>query len=237
MFEAVGERWKQYLSQVSVSWATDDVRHNLGGEVRERLRQLDLILKHLHAAIGAASPDPVEAQEKMAWALANRERLVNGEITQEEFIQGSLTTTPDPATLIDSWDDVSIFTEAFYHWAWRLIQVLTGKAGGRYKFPGGLGRVNVPIITAVRNHLIQHPERVSGDQNFTLGLVVTSSGPVLRSLGAVARGDSERIEPLPESVDQGLFVAAEQLRDELQRRFDLAISRTSGQSDAAMRMS
>ena len=226
MFETVSERWAQYLTQVSDSWPADDVRHNLGGEVRGRLRQLDLILKHLHDAIRAASPDPVEAQQKLAWSLANQERLAKGEITQEEFIQGSLTTTPDPATFIDSWDDVSIFTEAFYHWAWRLIQVLTGEAGGRYRFPGGLGRVNVPVIKAVRNHLIQHPEGKNA-QDFTLGLVVTSSGPVLRSLGAVLKGDSERIEPLPDSVDQGLFVAAEQLRDELQRRFDVAISRTS----------
>jgi hypothetical protein len=227
MFETVRERWQQYSTQITPSWPEDDVRRSLDGEVRARLRQLDLILRHLHDAIRAASPDPVEAQQKLAWSLANRERLANGEITQEEFIQGSSPTTPDPATLIDSWDDVSIFTEAFYHWAWRLIQVLTGEAGGRYKFPGGLGRVNVPVIKAVRNYLIQHPEKVSGDQNFTLGLVVTSSGPVLRSLGGVLKGDSERMEPLPDSVDQGLFVAAEQLRDELQRRFDVAISRTS----------
>jgi hypothetical protein len=118
MFEAAAERWKEYLSRVSGSWPQDDVRHNLGGEVRDRLRQLDRILRHLHAAIRAVSPDPVEAQQKMEWALANQHRVASGEITEEEFIQGSHIATRDPATLVDSWDDVSIFTEEFYFCAW-----------------------------------------------------------------------------------------------------------------------
>jgi hypothetical protein len=222
MFEAVSERWREYLSQVSGSWPRDDVRHNLGGEVRNRLRQLDRILKHLNAAIRAVNPDPVELQEKMEWALANRHRVASGEITQEEFILGSLTTTPEPSTLVDSWDDVSIFTEAFYLCAWRMIEVFNG--GGPYSFPG-LRKVKAPSITIVRNHLLQHPEKVKDGQDFTLGLVILSSGPVLRSLGGVVRSDTGRIDPLPDGKDQGLFVAAEELRDELEHRLDEVISK------------
>ena len=85
--------------------------------------------------------------------------------------------------------------------------------------------MKAPAITIVRNHLIQHPEKVKDGQDFTLGLVVFSSGPVLRSLGAVARSGAERVDPLPESKDQGLFVAAEKLRDELQHRLNEAISK------------
>lgn len=194
MFEVAAERWKDYLSQVGASWPGDDVRHNLGGEVRDRLRQLDRILKHLHAAIGAVSPDPVEAREKMEWALANRHRVAAGEMTQEEFIAGSLTTTPDPSTLVGSWGDISIFTEAFYFCAWRMIEVLNG--GGPYSFPS-LRKVTAPAITIVRNHLLQHPEKVKDGQGFTLGpchLVILSSGPVLRSLGGVTRSESGQID-------------------------------------------
>jgi hypothetical protein len=222
MFEPAAERWKEYLSQVSGSWPLDDVRHNLGGEVRDRLHQLDRILTHLHAAIRAVSPDPVEAQQKMEWALANRHRIASGEITQEQFIQGSLTTTPDPKAFVDSWADVAIFTEAFYFCAWRMIEVLNG--GGPYSFPG-LRKVRAPAIKIVRNHLIQHPEKVKDRQDFTLGLVILSSGPVLRSLGGVARGTTGRLDPLPDSKDQGLFIAAEELRNELEHRFDEVITK------------
>lgn len=223
MFEAAAEGWKEYLSQSSGAWSDSDVRHNLGGEVRDRLRQLDLILRHLRAAIHAVAPDPAIIQQKLEWGLANRGRVVSGEITQEEFNRGTLPTALSPAALIDSWDDVAIFTESFYFSSWRMIEVLNG--AGSYKFPG-LARLKAPAITIVRNHLIQHPEKVKEGQDFTLGLVVMSSGPVLRSLGGVIRGDSGRLDPLPESKDQGLFAAAEELRDELKHRIDDAISRT-----------
>lgn len=85
--------------------------------------------------------------------------------------------------------------------------------------------MKAPAITIVRNHLIQHPEHVKDNQDFTLGLVITSSGPVLRSLGGVLRGDSGRMDPLPDSKDQGLFSAAQELADELQHRLDKAISK------------
>lgn len=220
MFEVAAERWKEYLSLVNGSWPDDDARHNLGGEVRDRLRQLDLILRHLHTAIRPVSPDPGKAQQTMEWVLANQPRIVSGEITPDEFIRRVMPTSPAPAAFIDSWDDVYIFTEAFYFWAWRTIEILNG--GGPYSFPG-LGKVKAPAITIVRNHLIQHPEHVKDNQDFTLGLVITSSGPVLRSLGGVLRGDSGRMDPLPDSKDQGLFSAAQELADELQHRLDKAI--------------
>ncbi|HEY2281630.1 MAG TPA: hypothetical protein VGI00_24995 [Streptosporangiaceae bacterium] len=221
MFDPVAEHWKQYLSQVSDGWPESDPRHSLGGEVSGRLRQLDRILAHLHDAIGATKPDPIEAQQKMQWRRDNHHRLTSGEITQEEFIQGSITTTPDPMTLIDNWDDVEIFTEAFYFCAWRMIEVLNGS--GPYSFPK-LHKVKANAVTIVRNHLIQHPEKVKEGQNFTLGLVVLDSGPVLRSLGAVAHGDTGQIDPLPESKDQGLFVAADELRADLLSCLDQALS-------------
>jgi hypothetical protein len=236
VYEDVSELWKRYLSKVAETWPQNDPRHNLAGEVRDRLRQLNRILRHLHNAIEVvtrpADPDEIARERDVVeeWAALDQ-RLANGEITDLEYFKAKIEMESrwpkqSPAWH-DAWVDISIFTETFYHWAWRLIIVLRGEAGPPYKFPGGLTKVNVPVIREVRNYLIQHPENVKGDQNFTLGLVITSSGPVLRSLGAVIKGDSDRMEPLPESVDQGLFVAAERLRDELERRFDIAISKTA----------
>jgi hypothetical protein len=221
MFESVAELWKEYLSLVSGSWPESDVRHNLGGEVRDRLRRIDLILRHLREAISAVTPDPVEDQKWMESFLANLVGATRGEITQEEFDQASVRPVRDPSALIDSWDDIWIFTETFYFSAWRLLEILNRSKP--YAFPG-LGRVNARAITIVRNHLIEHPGKTGDPRDFTLSLVILSSGPALRSSSAVLRLDSMRIDPSPDGKDHGLFVAAEELRDEVERRFSRAIS-------------
>jgi hypothetical protein len=223
MFEAAAELWKEYLPQVSNSWPEGDARHNLGSEVRNRLRYIDLILRHLRDAISAVTPDPVEIQRRQEWALSNRDRVASGEMTKEEFIFGAAGTPPsNPASYLDSWDDVWIFTETFYFCAWRMVEVLNRSKP--HEFPG-LGRVRARSITIVRNHLIEHPEKIGESRDFTMGLVILSSGPVLRTTGAVVRGDSGRIDPSPESKDRGLFTAAEELREELERRFASAIAK------------
>jgi hypothetical protein len=221
MFELARERWRDYLSLISVSIPENDVRHNLGGEVRDRLRQLDLILKRLNAAMSAVTPDPIETQQKLEWMLANKDRVTKGELTKEEYVQALMPELPHADNWMDSWDDISIFTETFYHYAWRIVEILNG--GGPYAFPG-IRKVKAPAVTIVRNHLIQHPEKVK-EQNFTLGLVILSSGPALRTTGGVIRGDSGRLDPLPESKDQGLFATAKELETELQSRLDEAIAK------------
>jgi hypothetical protein len=223
VFEAVAETWKTYLSAVGDRWSKDDDRHNLGAEVTNRLRQLDRIIRHLKAAIREVTPDPAEVQRRLAWGAANQPRLTSGEITMKEFIEGTSTKTPDPRGFLDAGDDVWIFTEAFYFSAWRVVVVLRGKDA--YKFPA-LTRVDAHDITIVRNNLIEHPE-AKGSRNFTSSLMITAAGPVLRSPGAIVRVATGRVDPLDDSKDQGLFTAAENLRDELQRRFDDAIRRVS----------
>ena len=223
MFNDAGERWKEYLSLVSGSWPNDDVRHNLGGEVRDRLRHLDLIMRHLRTAIDNVTPDPAELQKVMENFLVQRERFARGELARAEYIERvAPTTIPDPQALRDAYDDISIYTEAFYFCAWRMVEVLRG--AGPYSFPG-VGKIRASAITIVRNHLIQHPEKVKDEPNFLLGLFISSSGPVLRSSGGVFRGATGKMDPLPESKDQGLFSAAQELRDELLTRFDDAIAK------------
>jgi hypothetical protein len=223
MFEAAGELWKEYLTLVSGTWPETDVRHGRG-EVRDRLRRTDLILRHLHQAIDAVPPDPAAVRKRMEWILANLGRVSRGEMTPKEFDRGSMMPTQDAAALVDSWDIIWIFTETFYFSAWRMVEVLNNPEP--CLFPG-LGRVKAPAIIIVRNHLIQHPEKVKGGQDLYRyqGLVLTSSGPVLRSRSVVLRFESRRIDPSPDDKDQGLFAAAEELRVELERRFSTAISR------------
>jgi hypothetical protein len=224
MFETAREDWKNYLTQVSGSWDQSDPRHNLGMEITTRLRQLDLVIRRLKDAIRDVTPEPGETRRNLAWAMSNRERLARGEISGEEYVAGFITTYRTAQELTDAWDSVQIFTEMFYFTAWRVVEVLNRK--GTYQFPG-LGKINAPEITIVRNHLIEHPEKVKDNPDFTNGLVIHSSGPVLRSLGGVIRGDREGTYPLSESKDQGLYVAGEELEKELHRRFTEALGKTA----------
>jgi hypothetical protein len=222
MFEAAGELWREYLTQASGDWQESDVRHGLGAEVRNRLRQIDRILRHIHEAIDMVTPDPVENQKWMEHLLANWAALARGEITQGEFEQKSAIPARDAAALVDSWDDIWIFTEIFYFYAWRVVEILNDR--GPREFPS-LDNVKARAINVARNQLIQHPEHAkSGSQDLNQGLFLTSSGPVLRSLNAVLRLDVVRLDPSPDSKDQGLFAAAEELRDELERRFSAALA-------------
>jgi hypothetical protein len=224
MFETASDGWKRYLSHVSSTWAENDARHSLGTEVTERLRQLDVIIRLLQSAINNVTPDRAEMQRIETSIEANLLRLQSGEITVEEYIELVHPAPSNAAKLIESWDLISIYTEAFYFWAWRLREILNNRTEP-YRFPD-LGQIDARLITLVRNNLIEHPES-AGSRDFTLGLVITSSGPVLRSLGVVVRDGTGRIEPLAESKDQGLFAAAEELREELNRKINNAVAKST----------
>ena len=105
------------------------------------------------------------------------------------------------------------FTEAFYFFAWRLVEVLKGS--GAFAFDG-FSKLEAKGIRIVRNHLLQHPEKYK--KNFQQSLVVTSNGPVLKTMTVVVRSDTGKVEPEDESVDRGLFVNAQELHDEIEER-------------------
>lgn len=235
MFEDVGEKWKRYLFQVSPEWPTDDVRHDLGAEVSHRLRYLDRIIRYLNAAIEAVTPNPAESERIFAWMRARRERIANGEMSNEEFSAGVERIRQEfakqaPDDMLDNWDDVSIFTETFHLSAWRMREVLNGK--GLYSFPK-LGQVKAHSLCLVRNNLIEHPEDVKTAPQFNHSLVVLSTGPVLRTTGGVIQARTGRTAPLPDSKDPGLFEVAAELRENLERVLDKALAELAAQSSSA----
>lgn len=48
--------------------------------------------------------------------------------------------------------------------------------------------------------------------------MVTSNGPVLKTMTVVVRSDTGKVEPEDESVDRGLFGNALELHDEIKER-------------------
>ncbi|MFQ5804176.1 MAG: hypothetical protein ACE5JQ_14900 [Candidatus Methylomirabilales bacterium] len=67
VFGEIADLWKQYLDKHAPSWASDDPRHDLGVEVRERLVHLDIILAYLKRALAVFTPDAERAHD-VAWA-------------------------------------------------------------------------------------------------------------------------------------------------------------------------
>lgn len=209
MFEPIVDLWKQYSSKFAPQWAPDDPRHDLSAEVRERLGQLDLILDHLATSLAVIAIDPLEARREAEWVRNAGPRLAAGEITQDEFMAGFRPKTNEQLR----WNEVRLFAEMFYLVAWRLRVVLNGPPPR--EFPN-LQRIEAKSIREVRNLLIEHPEHGSPVPNYTQRLIVTDTGPVLKSSTVVIRVATGRSEPDEDSVDRGLYVNAEEFRRELE---------------------
>ncbi|MGH3766622.1 MAG: hypothetical protein ACRDS0_16890 [Pseudonocardiaceae bacterium] len=221
MFEAVYEAWVRYSSALVKNVPENDVRLNLDGEVRTRLRQLDLILKKLTDEIKIITPRPEDIERSNEFIRQHHATFVRGEMSIEEWVAGTGLKQKSADELqyeADAWESIGIFTEAFYFFAWRLIEVLNGN--GEYRFPNLERMRKSEGVGFVRNHLIQHPE--NKEKNFTQGLVITNSGPVLRSHGAIIDGATGEVRPSDDTKDQGLYVTAVKLRDEMQRKFESA---------------
>lgn len=105
-----------------------------------------------------------------------------------------------------------LFTEAFYFFAWRLVEALTPR--GKLTFPG-IKEPNARGVRIVRNLLIQHPEKPKHGGNFRQHLTITDAGPVLKSSVMVIRTATGRIDPNHDSLDRGLFANAQELHGEL----------------------
>lgn len=118
------------------------------------------------------------------------------------------TEDPDPRAPfpgVDDWEDLLVWSEAFYSAAWRLQQLTLDK---RLEVPP----VRARGVTFVRNQLIAHPVAPQ-----TQSMVVTSDGPVLRFDGGVSFSASTGRAAAVDAADKGLFVnarALEHLLDE-----------------------
>lgn len=213
MFEDALELWKHYLSLKAPSWPEDDPRQGLSAEVRERLQQLDIILEYLDLAITVVQGDPVENRRSMEETFQNVSLVDSGQITPEEFMQRQVAaSTQRGKEWVRSWEEVRLFTETFYFVAWRLVQVV--RARGPFSFPGVNG-IRARGVSRVRNQLLQHPEHRGETGNFQQWLTLTADGPVLMSNTMIVRSHTGRVDPDDESRDRGLFLNADELRDEL----------------------
>ena len=210
MFKNLIDPWLQYVAKFERGWEPDDPRFQLKIEVTERFSQLDILLEYINRALRIFSGNPVEVRCKDELITQALRQVSTGEITKEKFMEIQLALyakfPDDHRQKMRASDEIRLFTEAFYFFAWRLVEILTSKS-----FPfSGFSKLNVKGIQFVRNHLIEHPEKHS--KNFRQTLGITSNGPVLKEMVVMQLGTGKS-EPEETSLHRGLFVGAQELHD------------------------
>jgi hypothetical protein len=221
MYEGVQELWKEYLAKHGSSWRKSDPRQGLSAEVTRRLEQLNLILEKLKQALTPSPEEEKRRKEETELFLKMQKLFARGDITKEDFEAGLSQKSPEETeAFIQRTKDVWLFTETFYGIAWRLREILNVR---KPSFPNlqkivGLG------IRNVRNLLIEHPEDQKGKGNYEQTMIVTNDGPVLKSLEVRIDGQTGQSSSAKDSVDRGLYINAQEFKDEMERAITKAIN-------------
>lgn len=111
-------------------------------------------------------------------------------------------------------DEVEIYTEAFYYFAFRIYKILKNK---KFNIFPGLNSFDAPGVRNVRNFLIEHPD-ISNDKAYLPSISLLGTvGPVLK---IARRPDDERTFD-----DPGLWVNAAEFKNNLEKLLRRAVSR------------
>jgi hypothetical protein len=221
MYEKVQDLWKEYLAKHG-SWGKTDPRKGLSAEVTRRLQQLDLILEKLDQARTPSAEDQAQSRKDDEHFLKTQKQFASGEITSEEFAAGLRRKSPEEIQgLIRRTNDVWLFTETFYCIAWRLREVLNIRKPA--SFPN-LQKIDGLGIRSVRNLLIEHPEDQKDKPNYEQTMTDTNDGPVLKSLEVRIDGQTGQSSSAKDSVDRGLYINAQEFKDEMERAITKAIN-------------
>ena len=219
MFEDIEALWESYVAKHSPSWPARDSRHDLASEVEERLAQLDIALEYVENGLIAMRPSEEAMQHDLDWMRKNGPKLGSGEMGEEEYFAGLWSSLhPKPRQTAREvrrpWQEIWLFTEMFYHVAWRLREILAARPG----LFVGFSRFDPKGVRRVRTHLIQHPEKPGGVLANTM--LITSRGPSLKGpmpLTVVVSPTGES-RPAEETIDQGLYLHARELHDDVLAR-------------------
>jgi hypothetical protein len=203
MFEGTIQLFDEYYRAMDKSAAVG-FNKDLGCEVRERLQQLDYIIKrvqHLeHTAEKSMSRSKsaflkhVEDLKSRGVPFESAPAPQEMKVTQEEFEQHQA-----------AFFEMKLLTETFYYLAGRVRTILKNKQA---PLPN-LTSFECEGVRNVRNKLLEHAEGADSQvsiQSFGWG---ATHGPVLK---AIRYGGQEQIFP-----DRGLYRNAEELRGNLER--------------------
>jgi hypothetical protein len=178
------------------------------------------VLEYLNKALGVISRDIPEQRRKDELLHKAFAQARSGEITKEAYMDLSAIlnwkSVEGHKKEIRAEEEILLFTETFYHFAWRLVEVLRSTSS-KSSFEGFI-KLKAEGIQTVRNHLVQHPERQKTKifrPAFSISSNGAGAGPVLKSLGPVVQLLPDKVEAVYDGPDRGLFVNAQELHDEI----------------------
>jgi hypothetical protein len=132
------------------------------------------------------------------WAPDDPRRELNVEVVTRLIQLDIVLVYLNKAMMIRAEEEILLFTETFYHFAWRLVEVLK-----KSKFEG-FGKLRAEGITYVRNRLIQHQTKILRPSF----MMAAMTGPVLKPV----RVGPDTVDAV---YDRGLFANAQELHDEI----------------------
>jgi len=154
----------EYQKKISFSPTTTEQQKQLIIEVTERLNHFEFIIGEINRLQSVLQvpmiADPFLIKQQNGEALSQEE-------VKEFFRRNSIEDFQAKWKL---WNQLTFFTESFYHQAFRCgkcIEKLPGLGLFKHKYKG---------ITFVRNHLVEHPRVLS--RSIMLG---DDTGPVLKN--------------------------------------------------------
>ncbi|MEU1026553.1 hypothetical protein ABZ383_27710 [Streptomyces sp. NPDC005900] len=128
MYEPVVDEWKRYAGLVDRPGTPWRVPSGVLAEIHTRFGQLDMLMESVVAVLDSSS-----------WASAEARQSAADE--RQQFLE--------------AWDWASVYTDAFYFFAWRTVDLLNGAVGGPLP---RLEPVRPAGLLAVRDALHEHPE-------------------------------------------------------------------------------
>lgn len=91
--------------------------------------------------------------------------IILGKLQDELHVPAQSSSAIDHNRALEAWDLVSIFTDSFYFFGWRLVDILNGAGGGAFPC---LEPIEATGLLSVRENLLDSPEQQA--QYFTHGL-------------------------------------------------------------------
>jgi hypothetical protein len=210
--------WRAYFSVLAASLARDDPRHHLSSEVQARLTQLDIALRYVAEHEARLQPD--RARAELAEFAALQAQLQRGELSMDQYWQRLPKSQFDHQEFVDAFSHIRFFAESFYLLAWRLRQLLNSKPPR--DFPN-LPDLKTPSLLRVRNLLIEHPEQLKADAKYEQDFIHTDDGIVLKTAQVLLQQGGRTAAPMGHT-DQGFYLNAAELHQELQSAFSVALS-------------
>jgi hypothetical protein len=183
---------------------------DLGCEVRERLQQLDFILRQVREAESSATAATTRA-ERVGLEHLRRFQAAGANLSTYTGVSEANLTPEEHRAFLDAQFRMKFFAEAFYYFAGRVRAILRH---GTAPLPGLTSFESVGVRN-VRNKLLEHPEGADSQvfsQSWGWG---RSHGPMLKS---IRNQGQEQVFP-----DAGLVPNAKEFHDNLLARLQQVI--------------